>query len=132
MSDYTVYMGDIVRSVLGSEYFLEDITGGWSEFSLVVTVADPDECSGCYGYAYDDNGDWYAATPKVRDIEDSVIAYREALKAEYEVGFKKILFQFNKKTRRVNVQFEFEDSGRWKITPSNLDEMIATLRPNLF
>ncbi|MCY1399813.1 hypothetical protein D3C76_279320 [compost metagenome] len=131
MSDYTIYMGDIVRSVLGSDSFLEGITGEWSEFSLVVTVDDPDRCSQCYGYAYSDSGDWYAATPKVRDIENSVISYREALRADYEVGFKKILFQFNKKTRRVNVQFEFEDSDRWKITPSNLDEMIATLRPNL-
>jgi hypothetical protein len=42
-----------------------------------------------------------------------------------------MLFQFNRRNNKVNADFEYDDTDRWKVTPNNLDPMIEELRPKL-
>jgi hypothetical protein len=60
-----------------------------------------------------------------------VNAYREWLRQEGDRGIIKMLFQFNRVTRKVNADFEYDNPSRWLVTPKNLDRMIEELRPKL-
>ncbi|HTF66439.1 MAG TPA: hypothetical protein VK638_27525 [Edaphobacter sp.] len=57
--------------------------------------------------------------------------YWEWLRQDGDKGFRKILFQFNRVSRKVNADFEYEDPERWQVTPRNVDDIIPQLRPNL-
>ena len=42
-----------------------------------------------------------------------------------------MLLQFNRVTRNVNADFEYENPKRWQVTPKNIDKIVEELRPNL-
>ncbi len=92
---------------------------------------DDGEVSSTYGYAYDASGNWTAISFKPREVRPRVNAYREWLRLEGDKGFIKMLFQFNRETRKVKAEFEYDNADRWKITPENVDAMIDELRPDL-
>ena len=64
-------------------------------------------------------------------IEREVRRYREWLRPQADKGFIKMLFQFNRDTRRANADFEYDDPRRWQVTPANIDTITETLRPSL-
>ncbi|MBM7046362.1 hypothetical protein [Rhizobium lusitanum] len=128
MSENMELMGDIARAIVNSGK-MQGVE--WVEISIVVTVDESGEASEIFGYAYDEKGNYTAVAPKLREIEQPVAAYREWLRQDGDKGFRKILFQFNRVSRKVNADFEYENLGRWQVTPKNVDAIIAQLRPNL-
>lgn len=40
-----------------------------------------------------------------------------------------MLFQFNKRTNKVDATFEYSDLTRWQVTSDNVDRITAELRP---
>src|SRR5262245_6389296 len=121
-------MGDIASAIVNSKK-MEGVD--WSEISIVVTVDDGGEANEIFGYAYDASGYYTAVAPRLREIEQPVATYWQWLRNDGDKGFQKILFQFNRISRRVNADFEYEDPRRWQVTPNNVDGIIAQLRPNL-
>lgn len=128
MSENTELMGEIAR-VLVSHQKMAGID--WTELTVVFTFDDDGDVNSSYGYAYDAKGDWTAISFRPRDVRPQVNAYREWLRQEGDKGFIKMLFQFNRVTRKVNADFEYDDPSRWQVTPKNVDQMIQELRPNL-
>ena len=121
-------MGQIVKAINQSGD-LDKVS--WAEFSSVFEMDDDGELAGSYGYAYDAAGIYTAVAFLTPSVASAVEAYREWLRLEGDKGFKKMLLQFNRVSFRVKAEFEFENLSRWQITPRNVDEMIAKLRPNL-
>ncbi|KAA0688135.1 hypothetical protein DTW90_32510 [Neorhizobium sp. P12A] len=128
MSENLELMGDIASVIINSRKM-----GGvdWSEISIAVTVDESGEANEIFGYTYDASGNYTAVAPRLREIEQPEAAYWQWLRNDGKKGFQKILFQFNRTSRRVNADFEHEDPGRWQVTPNNVDSIIAQLRPNL-
>jgi hypothetical protein len=126
-SENMEYMGNIARAIIDSDE-LENVD--WLSFSIVFEIDADGKVDGTYGYAYDQAGKATPIAPRPREVREPVAAYREWLRQEGDKGIIKMLFQFNRKTRKVNADFEYENADRWKVTPKNVDAMINELRPD--
>jgi hypothetical protein len=131
------YMGEIARAIIEAD----DIESDWDELSLVLGFDDDGTLNETYGYAYDASGDFEAISIRPRLLREPAEAYRQWLMrlrdgkvveaAPIHDGIIKMLFQFNRRKNKVNADFEYDDTDRWKVTPNNLDAMIEELRPKL-
>ena len=109
----------------------EDIIGSeWSEFSFVFEFFEGDVSNS--GFLYFDD----VITPAIAEVEgelmlldDSLEALREGVYQQTGYNFNQLLFQMERKTKRFNMDFEFDDPTRWLITPSNVLVMREKLRP---
>jgi hypothetical protein len=128
MSENLEKLGSIAREIINTGE-LDEFK--WDEFSLVLSFDDEGDVNGTYGYAYLANGDWEAFAVDADAVDPSAKAYREWLRLEGDKGMIKMLFQFNRDTRRVNADFEYENPKRWQVTPANIDKIVEELRPNL-
>ncbi|WP_370981209.1 hypothetical protein [Agaribacterium sp. ZY112] len=54
---------------------------------------------------------------------------RKKIAEDCGAKFKQVFIQMEKKSGKIKVDFEFEDSSRWRIVPSKLKEMREALRP---
>jgi hypothetical protein len=128
VSDNLELMGRIARSILDSG---ELNAFDWREFTLVISFDDEGDVNGTYGYAYLSDGEWEAIAVDPDAVDPSAKTYREWLRNEGDKGMIKMLFQFNRNTRRVKADFEYENPKRWQVTPANIDKIVEELRPNL-
>lgn len=103
----------------------------WVEVSAIFAFDDEGDANESYGYAYDRDGKAHAVTFLYNPIEREVNRYREWLRLEGDKGFIKMLFQFNRETRKVNADFEYDNPTRWQVTPKNIDVIPKELRPDL-
>ena len=103
----------------------------WVEVSAIFGIDADGDVAESYGYAYDRNGKPHAVTFLTDAVEREVKSYREWLKHEHRGDFIRMLFQFNRETRRFNADFEYHDPLRWQVTPKNLEKITGELRPNL-
>lgn len=103
----------------------------WTELSIVFSFEDDGFCSGHFGYAYDGDGRPTPFTLNSMDAEISASNYREWLRQDDARGMIKMLFQFNRQSRKVQAAFEYDNSSRWQVTPANIDVITDELRPDL-
>lgn len=103
----------------------------WQEVSAVFAVDEDGDVNQSYGYAYAADGTPHAVAFLYDPVEQAVRRYREWLRPRHDKGFIKMLFQFNRITRKVNAEFEYDDAARWQVTPANVDRVTAALRPQL-
>ena len=127
MTDNLELVGHIARDIVQSNE-LQGID--WVEITLVIR-ADDDGINGLYGYIYNEQGESTPEAPDMDAIDASVSAYREWLRKEGDEGFDTMLFQFNRVTRRFNIDFAYGETTRWRVTPANIDTVADELRPRL-
>ncbi|CAB3861366.1 hypothetical protein [Achromobacter deleyi] len=124
----TALMQAIAREIAHSD----ELAGiDWVEVTAVFGVDGDGDVNESYGYAYDRAGQPHAVAFLEDPIEREVQRYREWLRPQADKGFIKMLFQFNRDTRRANADFEYDDPRRWQVTPANIDTITETLRPSL-
>lgn len=119
-------LGAIAREIVACGE-LDDVD--WIEVSAVFAMDDEGDVNESYGYAYDGNGRAHAAAFLYDRVEREVKRYRDWLGEPAGKGFIKMLFQFNRRTHKVNATFEYSDLTRWQVTPDNVDRITAELRP---
>ncbi|TXH82035.1 MAG: hypothetical protein E6Q77_07030 [Rhizobium sp.] len=124
----TGQMDGIAREIVSSGR-LDGID--WVEVSAIFGIDADGDVVESYGYAYDRRGKPHAVTFLTDAVEQEVKSYREWLKREHRGDFIKMLFQFNRETRRFSADFEYDDPLRWQVTPKNLEKITEELRPNL-
>lgn len=128
VSENMQLMGAIARAIVNSGR-LQGVD--WVEVSAIFAIDSDGDVNESYGYAYDAQGKAHAAAFLDDAVAREVKAYREWLRQKDDKGIIKMLFQFNRNTRRVRADFEYDDPLRWQVTPRNLDAMIEALRPKL-
>ncbi len=128
MDDGLKLMTNIIREIFDSEK-LENVD--WTEFSIVFSFDGDGDLYSTYGYQYELSDKWHAFSITARLVENSAMAYERFLRPEGDAPMKKMLFQFNRETNRVNTECEYEDVSRWQVTPANLKTIIEELRPSL-
>ncbi|WP_132412952.1 hypothetical protein [Neorhizobium sp. S3-V5DH] len=127
MAENEKYVGNLVEAIIQSEEIEQQ---DWEEFSLVLVFED-DDINQAYGYSYDRSGEWEAIAVRPRLIRSEACDYREWLRQDDKKGVLKMLLQFNKANGKFNVDFEYENSVRWQVTPWNIDTIVDELRPKL-
>lgn len=99
----------------------------WEGISVVAIVGDG--VTQMSGYAYDASGKPTAKNPGNRGVIDAFEELRDAMRVEGKRPWKTALFQVKRSEMKVMMDFEYEDSMRWKVTPWNLTDMVEQLRP---
>jgi hypothetical protein len=127
-SENMVHMNEIAHAIANCGR-LDGID--WLEVSAIFGMDDDGDVNESYGYAYDRAGKAHAVTFLVDPVTQAVERYRKWLRQDGDRGFIKILFQFNRDSRKVNADFEYENPARWQVTPKNIDTIVNELRPGL-
>ena len=124
--------GDMMEAIAREIVNCGELDGiPWQEVSAIFSVDADGDVNQSYGYAYEADGTPHAVAFLYDPVEREVRRYREWLRPRHDKGFIKMLFQFNRVTRKVNADFEYEDPRRWQVTPANIDTVTETLRPKL-
>lgn len=126
VSENMEHMNEIAGEIAGSSE-LDGID--WVEISAIFSIDADGDVNESYGYAYDRGGQAHAVAFLVDPVTDAVERYREWLRQNGDKGFIKMLFQFNRNTRKVHADFEYENPARWQVTPKNIDTIVEELRP---
>lgn len=113
---------EIARGLAG----LSDLPDDWASVAMVFSFKGGKYPSS-FGYAFDEDDEWTAVSSDLDTLDDNVAALRAELKAESGHEWAQGLFRL-KRTGEVSFEFAY-DLDKWKVTPANLDEMIATLKP---
>lgn len=103
-----------------------DLPDDWASLAMVFSFDG--NLPSSFGYAYLPDDDWEAISSETDDLDDDVVSLRETLKAESGAAFRQALFRVTRDTGEIKFEFAY-DEKRWAITPGNLTEMIATLKP---
>ncbi|MEZ0472783.1 hypothetical protein [Luteimonas salinilitoris] len=122
------YMSEIARVVAQGED-LQELA--WDEVIIVFGFDEDGSVNETYGYAYEQGGPSHPFALRPRYVRPAVDAYREWLRLERDKGMIKMLFQFNRRSLKVQADFEYDDPSRWKVTPNNIDTIVEELRPRL-
>ena len=127
LADRRSHMRAIVDAVVGCEE-LDDPR--WNELSLIFSTTGGGRNFGNGGYAYGEDGAWWAVALPVLTVLPPVIAYLEAVHGSVPQTLCRVLLQHNRGNGRSRIEVERHDPKRWDITPENARDMQAGLRPN--
>jgi hypothetical protein len=100
----------------------------WSAISVVAVLEDG--ASQVSGYSYDAQGRAEAGAPRNAELHDRFAELQAATQVEGQSPWKTCLVQIRREELKTRVDFEYEDAGRWKVTPKTLNIMPARLKPH--
>lgn len=103
----------------------------WDGYALIVRYdeagADTRRIS---GFRYSDGGGFEAATPENPSLGAALDALRDAMRTDaLPNAWEACVVQIRRDTRRVHVEFEYDDPARWDITPASLAAVAEHARP---
>jgi hypothetical protein len=99
----------------------------WESLSIVVVI-DGSSVQ-LSGYTYGADGKPQAGNPGNFDINDKFEELQEAMAGADQRRWKSALLQINRDGGKLNIDFEYDDPLRWKVTPTNVDTKPHELRP---
>ncbi|MGQ4615161.1 hypothetical protein [Nocardia sp. R7R-8] len=99
------------------------------EWDSLALVANLDGAASMYGYTYTDNGEFSANVPAGVGFLEKMKEFREATGVRGENDWKACLIQIKRADMSLNVEYEYDDADRWRVTPDNYAQRIEELRP---
>ncbi len=97
----------------------------WSGIALVVEVA---ERKRMYGFVYLAHGDWEAETPDDFDVIERGRDLADAMTVDGK-RWKRCLIHISRPGPKIDIHFDYDDTGEWVVTPANHAEMVGKLKP---
>lgn len=101
----------------------------WDIIALVYNFLDGRQ--NAYGYIFMADGSWKASLPKDEDdiILDKMLELQSAMEQQTGKKWIKALVHINRQEQTVDMQFEYDDPGKWVIKPSDLEASVLALKP---
>jgi hypothetical protein len=101
---------------------------GWTH--LVLTSRIEDGMLNMNGFCYTADGDAIPVSPRDFSIFDVLQELREAMaQADGKAPWIAALFRIERKTGKLNADFEYEHLERWAITPANVTARAREFAP---
>lgn len=100
----------------------------WVSLAMVIDLQGG-SLGGTHGYTYGPGEVITATASRPSAVEPAVDAYTAHLLENGHAMPLAMLVQFDRQSGRCDVTCEYDDANRWKVTPSNLDEIRERLRP---
>lgn len=116
-----------VGRLLAEDAVLSDAP--WDGYALVVRYDDAGIDRRISGLRYRDGSDAEAATPRAPGLGAALDALREATRVEGKAPWAACVVQLRRATGRLHAVFEYDDPGRWDITPATLRDVAERARP---
>lgn len=101
----------------------------WDGYALIVRYGEPDIARRISGFRYRDGAGFDAATPASTELGDALDALREATRVDGKPAWEACVLRIRRDTRKLQADFEYDDPGRWDITPQTLDDIVLRARP---
>ena len=106
----------------------ELLLDGWTH--LVLTSRIEDGMLNMNGFCYTADGDAVPVSPRDFSIFDVLQELREAMaQADGKAPWIAALFRIERKTGKLNADFEYEHIERWAITPANVTARAREFAP---
>jgi hypothetical protein len=99
----------------------------WDAYALIV--AYDSNMRRFNGFAYDGDGGYATATPTPEPLGETLDALREATRVDDKAPWQACVVRLVRDTRRITLEFEYDDPARWDITPQTLDAVAERVRP---
>ena len=99
----------------------------WDGLAIVGIVGDSSSRVG--GYSYDAAGESEAGAPQNRAIHKLLKELRAVMTETGKEPWKTCLFKIKKPDFKFSVDFEYQDAMRWKVSPANVEVLVAQMRP---
>jgi hypothetical protein len=117
-----------VGRLIAGDSMLADAT--WDGFALIVRYDDAGIDRRISGFRYVDNGDFEAATPRDPALGAALDALRKATRVEDKAPWTACVVQLRRASGKLHADFEYDDPGRWDITPATLQAVAERARPS--
>ena len=115
----------LAEMIAGDSELLLD---GWTH--LVLTSRIEDDMLNMNGFCYTEDGDAVPVSPKDFSIFDVLQELRDAMaEADGKAPWIAALFRIERKTGKLNADFEYEQLERWAITPANVKARAREFAP---
>ena len=115
----------LAQTIAGDSELLLD---GWTH--LVLTSRLEDGMLNMNGFCYTDDGKAVPVSPRDFSIFDVLHELRDAMaKGDGKTPWIAALFRIERKTGKLNAEFEYERPGRWAITPTNVKARAQEFAP---
>jgi hypothetical protein len=115
----------LAETIAGDSELLLD---GWTH--LVLTSRIEDGMLNMNGFCYTADGDAIPVSPRDFSIFDVLQELREAMaQTDGKAPWIAALFRIERKTGKLNADFEYEHIERWAITPANVTERAREFAP---
>jgi hypothetical protein len=115
----------LAETIAGDSELLLD---GWTH--LVLTSRIEDGMLNMNGFCYTAEGDPIPVSPRDFSIFDVLQELREAMtSADGKAPWIAALFRIERKTGKLNADFEYEHIERWAITPANVTARAREFAP---
>jgi len=115
----------LAETIAGDSELLLD---GWTH--LVLTSRIEDGMLNMNGFCYTADGDAVPVSPKDFSIFDLLQELRDAMaQADGKAPWIAALFRIERKTGKLNADFEYEHIERWAITPANVSARAREFAP---
>ncbi len=107
----------------------ELLLDGWTH--LVLTSRIEDGMLNMNGFCYTADGDAVPVSPRNFSIFDVLQELRDAMaKADGKSPWIAALFRIERKTGKLDADFEYEHLERWSITPANVTARAQEFAPS--
>jgi hypothetical protein len=107
----------------------ELLLDGWTH--LVLTSRIEDGMLNMNGFCYTADGDAIPVSPRNFSIFDVLQELRDAMaKADGKSPWIAALFRIERKTGKLDADFEYEHLERWSITPANVTARAQEFAPS--
>lgn len=118
------YVAEIAQLLLASE----QLEGDWGAAALCVILDGTNYDAS--GFVYHGDRRPIPIAPSGPALYDKLIAYRDWQSEQSgDPVWKACLIQADRASNSFEITVEYDDPMRWKITPGNLKELRAALRP---
>lgn len=115
---------DIGHSIVDSPRI---VSQDWRELVMIAIVHD--DHASMSGFAYDSGGKARPVTPGGGTTLQQVQALREAMSLDGQMPWQACMIRINRRSGKIHVDFEYEQPGKWEITPTNVRKKAEELRP---
>lgn len=107
---------------------IEDPAATEMEWESLVVVAHLDGGFSLFGYAYREGGH-EPFSPDGDELFELFPELQDAMAEGEAHVWKACRYAITKPDMDVDIDFEFDDAGRWRVTPDNIETMPEQLRP---
>jgi len=124
-------MDNLIQEIGNTILHCEDVQENeWESLSVVFDLGDNHTSNSGFLYTADKIKPMTASiTGEVMTVVNKIREFQSAVEQKYGKKFKQLLVQMEKESGRIKIDFEFDDSKRWNMGPSNYIKMREALRP---
>ncbi|MGQ4274888.1 hypothetical protein [Terrihabitans sp. B22-R8] len=97
--------------------------------SLALTVIVQGGSVQMSGYTYEDGASPEPATPRNVELARKFRELAAAMQKPDGGTWVSSLIQVRRDSQKVHIDFDYENPGRWKVTPANLKSLPEEIRP---